>query len=49
VGYAGANNSDRPLQLDVDASGGMRRCDKSISETSDPRACPGANTPDNGV
>lgn len=48
VGYASASNSDRPLQLDVDASGGMRRCDKSLSDTSDPRACPGANAATNG-
>lgn len=44
VNYAAASNSDRPLQLDVDASGGMRRCDKSVTDTSDPRACPGAGS-----
>ena len=43
--------NDRPLQLDIDASGAVRRCDLSVSNQSDPRACPSAeqtgDTPSN--
>lgn len=38
--YGTAADSDRPLQLDLDASGGTRRCDQSIKADDDARACP---------
>lgn len=45
VSYETSTANDRSMQLDVDASGGVRRCDKSVTDTSDARACPGASTP----
>lgn len=49
VAYSTASEGDRPLQLDLDASGGMRRCDQSIQDADDARACPGAGDPDEDV
>lgn len=40
VAYGTAVASDRPLQIDIDASGGARMCDTTITERSDARACP---------
>ncbi|MFN3618256.1 MAG: GspH/FimT family pseudopilin [Aquabacterium sp.] len=40
VGYAAAATGDRPLQIDIDASGGARMCDTTITDTTDARACP---------
>ena len=40
VAYATAQTNDRPMQIDIDASGGARQCDTSITDTSDARACP---------
>lgn len=40
VAYATAQTTDRPMQIDIDASGGARLCDTSITDTSDARACP---------
>lgn len=43
VAYGAASDTDRPLQIDIDPAGGMRRCDKSITDSSDSRACPGSS------
>lgn len=46
MAYASANAEDRPLQLDLDVSGGVRRCDLAVTDTSDQRACPAGSLPD---
>lgn len=40
IAYTTAQAGDRPLQIDVDASGGVRLCDTTVTEATDPRACP---------
>ncbi|MFN4063199.1 prepilin-type N-terminal cleavage/methylation domain-containing protein [Aquabacterium fontiphilum] len=40
IAYTAAQAGDRPLQVDVDASGGIRLCDTTVTDAGDPRACP---------
>lgn len=40
IAYATSQAGDRPLQIDVDASGGVRLCDTTVTDAGDPRACP---------
>ncbi len=39
ISHRAAQTNDRPLRIDIDASGGIRLCDTTVTDSSDTRAC----------
>lgn len=49
VNYASSRDTDRPLRVDISPAGMVRMCDTTISDSTDPRGCPGSAASGSGT